>query len=239
MSSVASLLTGTPAVVNPGLYVSGGGGGGVTSLNALTGVVSLASDGGTIVVGGAGSIIDLDVNPALGVTSLTASGAVGGLSGAFTNSLTVGGASVLPIQTAYLQDLSRVGTQPIPSPAEVANIGATFQVPVTGMYALSGTFTVNVDGVTGATIGLEDSVGITVSPVPPQVGGVISVQMKPWSVPQTGVGFNGYDYAVTATDIGLLTTGVDYQMKSLIYNTSGTMAIPDYGFNGSIVSLCS
>lgn len=332
MSSVASILTGTPAVVNPGLYVGGGGGGSTAPQFTATGVAgaggfvssgagaNVTLNNGTFVsyvdttavppggaevvvlgsdVGGDGPrwtigynnsdvdnfegadlaiksyagdgsliatpfVIARDTGVVSMPQSLVTNGAtmtVGGVVG--TPALITGGllqidgtlglgrvyddvyhlppavSGFLPIQTTYLQDLSRVGTQPIPAPIEVANIGATFQVPVTGMYALSGIMSVNVDGVTGATIGLEDSVSITVAPVPPQVGGIIAIQLKPWSVPPTGVGSNGYDYGVTGTDVGLLTAGVDYQMKSNLYNTSGTMAIPDYGFNGSLVSLCS
>ncbi|AIW01863.1 MAG: hypothetical protein YSLV5_ORF05 [Yellowstone Lake virophage 5] len=47
MSSVASILTGTPAVVNPGLYV-GGGGGGAQTLSQLGNSVSLSGGGGSV-----------------------------------------------------------------------------------------------------------------------------------------------------------------------------------------------
>ena len=64
MSSVASILTGTPAVVASSL-IPGGGGGGVSSLNALSGALSLTSTGGSVTIAPAGSSIDLSVVPGL------------------------------------------------------------------------------------------------------------------------------------------------------------------------------
>jgi len=149
MSSVASILTGTPAVVNPGLYVGGGGGGGVTSLNALTGVVSLASNGGTIVVGGAGSIIDLDVNPALEVTSLTASGAVAGLSGAFSSSLEVGSplVNVLPSINDYADDqqIGAIPSTPAGGVTLLPAVALTYTIPTAGLYYFEYLFAAQLD----------------------------------------------------------------------------------------------
>lgn len=130
----------------------------------------------------------------------------------------------LPSQTAFDQALI-VGplTAAIPAGESSQDVGGEFTVPKTGLYMIYATAGINVDAVNAAVVGASDSVFADILPVVPGPGGA-SVNLKPYSMPNTGS--SGADYGIGGTAIVLLTAGAMYQAKIFFDNVSGTMAFP-------------
>lgn len=162
------------------------------------------------------------------------------MSGAvMTSDLNMNGNSIinsnlLPSQTAYAVTRT-VQVAPTTFSGSAMNlIGSTFTVPKTGMYILNEIVSFNTSATVGVTIGASDSMGVGIETVPAGGPGA-GRQLKPWTVPAG----EGNDYAVTASEVTLLTAGVTYQTYYQVsVFAGGGISIPTTSFTLYITALC-
>lgn len=226
MSSVGALLVGTPAKINPDLLSDSGVL--VDSVNGLHGDVLLAAGTGMSVATNAGTNTVTYTNA--GVTSAVAGTGIA-VSGA-TGAVTISAPNLLPKQTAFT--VSRVELRPAGAlPTGATTFGATFGVPATGLYLVEVGASFNSSAVNGVTVGASDWIGVAIETVPAGGAGAGS-DLKPWTVPAA----DGNDYAVSNTEVAVLTQGVTYQAYYYA-NVSGGITLPDTTFYVEITSLCA
>jgi hypothetical protein len=136
---------------------------------------------------------------------------------------------VVPSQTASLKSVLYQLNQPVSAGSYIEPFDPTsasnFQVPRTGVYALSANVGFNVDAVNGATIGPSDyfAVEVVMAGGPPTAA--ITVAMKPWNMAGTSATPSGQDYGVSGTAMGVLQAGVWYQF--VVY-VSGSITSPRF-----------
>jgi hypothetical protein len=227
MSSVGTLLVGTPARINPDLL--SGSGVLVDSVNGLHGDVLLAAGSGMSVATNAGTNTVTYTNA--GVTSAVAGTGIS-VSGA-TGAVTVSAPTLLPKQTAFVVERNVViDAATLPAGFTSTDFGATFTVPTTGLYIIEGGLAFDATAVAGVTVGASDWMGIGIETVPLGPGGV-GFDLKPWTVPAGA----DNDYAVIGTQVAVLTSGITYQASYYSY-VSGGITIPDTTAYLEITSLC-
>lgn len=231
MSSVGSILKGTPVKINSDLLVGAGlvdsvaGGAGP----ALTGAVTINAAAQTgISVATVGQ--DIRVSNS-GVTSAIAGTGISVSSG--TGAVTISAPTLLPKQTAFTVEKNIViDAGALPVGYTKTQLGTTFTVPTTGLYIIEGGLAFDVTGAAGVTVGASDWMGVGIETVPLGAGGV-GFDLKPWTVPAN----DDNDYAVLGTQVAILTSGVTYQ-PYYSSNVSGGITIPSTTAYLEITSLC-
>lgn len=130
----------------------------------------------------------------------------------------------------------------------VAMVSSTYTAPRSGLYLFSASFVCNVgDSVLGfCAIGASDTVGISLFNLPTAVS--YTVNLKPWSMPNTDAVPAGQDYNLTNTQVVSLLEGTIYTLSGFTQNcsTPNVMTFPSIGgpggsgcrFIANIVPLC-
>lgn len=218
-------VVGAPAVV----------GGGVLSIDGTLGLSRVYDELYNVPPGGGGGVVSITGSEYIAVTGtasvpiLTATGLVPA-SLPFTS------------QSTQQQGAVAVGFN------NVAMVSSTYTAPRSGLYLFSASFVCNVaTGVTGfCTIGASDDVGITLFNLPTAVS--YTVNLKPWSMPNTDAVPEGQDYNLTNTQVVSLVEATAYTLSGFTLNcsTPNVMVFPSFGgaggsgcrFIANIVPLC-
>jgi hypothetical protein len=237
MPFIPPLITCTPDA-QP-LYApvaGGGGGGGVTSLNTLTGAVTLTStDGSVVITPIGGTDVDLSVPAGGGVQTITGSANIA-ISGTATDPV-ISATGLVPASASFISQTDYLtGAVPVGGTFGITMTPGTYTAPRTGLYLFSVSCIVNVNVGVGngfCSIGPYDDVGVTIFNI--GSGFTQTVNLKPWSMPNTDAVPGGVDYIVYGSAVISLTESLIYTLAGLTVNAStpDIMVFPSSGLPGS------